>query len=393
VRSLELVASPAFSATADFVRPSRAVVRVLSGLPALEELDGRWDTLLARQPLPNPTLSSTWLRAAARWETGTPLVAVVEEGGLLLAGAALEVRHGGRFSPRVATWLGPARQLVSPDVLALPDRPEAAQALLAGVFEAADVISVWTQASGVAAQALAAVAPWRRVVRTNDRWLLPWPAPRLDYARERAAYEVRRALRRGARVEVRVVAEPAETEAALLRLFRVHRDRWRDRAEETPRFATTAEHRRWNRGVVRDLAVDGHVRIAEVLEDGRAVAGCLGFVYGHGGLGHTWAVRPGGEMRQPGHVAVLACVDALATAGATVMDLGLGSGGPNTPKARLGSLPDPAVAILAAGTRSHQRPYEALKGAALAGRRLRGAAARVDEDRRALRPRRDGDTR
>ena len=81
-------------------------------------------------------------------------------------------------------------------------------------------------------------------------------------------------------------------------------------------------------------------------------------------------------MRQPGHVAVLACVDALATAGATVIDLGLGSGGPNTPKARLGSLPDPAVAILAAGARSRQRPYEAIKGAALAGRRLHDAAVR-----------------
>ncbi|HEX7581710.1 MAG TPA: hypothetical protein VF321_01370, partial [Gaiellaceae bacterium] len=232
------MASPAFSERADFVRPSRAVVRVLSGLSALDVLDARWDMLLARQLLPNPTLSSTWLRAAARWETGTPLVAIVEEGGLLLAGAAFEVRHGGRLSPRVATWLGPALQLVSPDVLVLPDRPEAAQALLAGVFEAADVLSVSTQASGVAAQALAAVAPWCRVVRTSDRWLLPWPAPRLDHARECAAYEVRRTLRRGARVEVRVAAEPAEIEAALLRLFRVHRDRWRDRAEETPRFAT-----------------------------------------------------------------------------------------------------------------------------------------------------------
>lgn len=350
---------------------SRLVASVERGSAALELLDRRWDDLVARQTLPNPTLSAAWLRELARWRTGAPLVAVVEEGGALLAGAALEARHGGRLAPAVATWFGPVQQLFSPDLLGVPGRPDAVAALLDALFAEVDVLSVQAPLAGVAATALAANAPWRRVAPLEDRWLLPWPAPRLDYARSRAGYEVRRGARRGVDVQVRVAAAPDEVAAALVRLFRVHRDRWRDRPEETARFATTAMHRAWNRRTVGLLAAAGRVRIAEVLEDGRPVAGCLGFVHGRGGLGHTWAVRPGGAVRQPGHVAVLACVEALAAAGAETIDLGITSGDANSPKARLGSTPDPVGAIFAAGDGRRQHRYEAMLGAVRVARRIR----------------------
>jgi len=41
-------------------------VTTATGRAALELLDDRWDELLGLQPLPNPTLSSTWLRQLAR---------------------------------------------------------------------------------------------------------------------------------------------------------------------------------------------------------------------------------------------------------------------------------------------------------------------------------------
>lgn len=330
------------------------------GDEAVELLDGRWDALLMRQVVPNPMLSSTWLRELVRWRTGTPFVAVVEEGGDYLAAAALELHHGRGLVPRVATWLGPKEQLFSPDMLVAPGRTDATETLLEAIFTKADVLSLWTPAGGAAAKALATVTPWRRSARWTERWLVPWPAPRLDYARKRTAYELRRANRHGAQIEVRIAAEADAVDAALIRLFRVHRDRWRDRRDEVARVATTAMHRRWNRRTIHRLAAAGRVRVAEVVEDGHTVASCLGLLHGRGGIGHTWAVRPGGVLRQPGHVAVLACVEALAGEGAAVIDLGIGCGEPNTPKARLGSVADPIVAVFAAGEGRRQRRLEAM---------------------------------
>lgn len=336
-------------------------VHVETGPSALELLDGSWDDLLARGPLPNPTQSSTWLRELARWQTGVPLVAVAESGGVLVAGAALELRSSGRLGPRVAAWLGPVEQHFSPDLLADPLFPGAADAVVAAVLDVADVLSIGAPISGPAAQALAAVAPWHERAVTGERWLLPWPAPRLEYARSRAAYEIRRARRAGVEVDVLVAAEPDEVARALARLFRIHRDRWRDRANETPRFATTRAHRLWNMRTVAALAAGGHVRIVEVTENGRTVAGNLGFVHSGGGVGHTQALRPGGALREPGHVGSLACLEALAAAGATGFDLGVSSGQAGGPKARLGSIADPMALLFAASSPRRQRTYGAAR--------------------------------
>lgn len=355
-------------------RADRVVARLERGAVALELLDERWDALLARQEIPNPTLSAAWLRELARWRTGVPLVAVAEADGRLVAGAALELRGGRRPTPRVATWLGPVEQQFSPDMLADPAFPHAAESLVGAILEEAGALSIGTPGSGTAARALAAVAPWRRAVVTGERWLLPWPAPRLAYARSRAGRDLRRTAGRGVRAELVVMAEPEDVKRALVRLFRLHRERWRDRPDETPRFATTRAHRLWNLRAMGALAEAGRVRVAELLEDGRLVAGNVGLVYGRGAVGHTQAIRSGGVSREPGHVLMLTCLEALAAAGASVIDVGVSSGEAGGPKARLGAIADPFELILATGSPARQHAYESaqrLRGTVRALRRVK----------------------
>ncbi len=342
-----------------------------TGAGALALLDDRWDDLVARQPLPNPLLSAAWLRELARWRTGLPFVVVAESDGTLVAGAALELRRpGGRLGPTVATWLGPVEQIISADMLGDAGAPSAAEAVAAAVLDKADILSIGAPADGIAARALAAVAPWRSVTITAERWIASCQPAALAHARKRAAYELRWAAKRGAEVEIRVACEPDDVAAALVRLFRLNRVRWRDRADETPRFATTHAHRAWNRHAVAALAELGRARVIEVVEDGRMVAGSLSFVHGHGGLGHTQGMQLGGTLREPGHIAVLAAVDALAEAGAGAVDLAYGSGHPGGPKQRLGATGDPLAMIVAASSARRQRPYETM-------RRLRNVARRA----------------
>ena len=346
-------------------------VQVAAGPAALSLLDARWDALVGQQALPNPTLSSTWLREVARWQSGTPLVVIALDGGDLVGGVTLEVRRAARHGPRLLTWLGPVEQQFCPDILVDPEHPGAGELVLAAALQEADALTVGVSASGEAARALHVVAPWHNVAVTGERFIVACPPPRLEYARKRAAYELRRAARLGADVTVRVAADPDDIAAALVRLFRIHRERWRDRPDETPRFATTRAHRLWNMRTVAAMAAGGNARIAEVIEDGRAVAGAVGFLHGTGGLGHTQAVEIGGKLRQPGHIAVLACVEALAEAGATAVDLCYGSGEASGPKARLGAVSDPIELVFAARTPHLQRPYQALRYVRHAVRRPR----------------------
>ena len=368
----------ALSARLDDRPPARAPalsVRLETGPAALALLDERWDGLLERTSLPNPLLSTTWLRALTRWHTGEPLVAVADMGGTVVAGAALEVsRRGGRLGPRVATWLGPPELMCSADLLVDPDRPQAGEAVLAAVLEEVDSLSVGAPASGGAARALATVAPWRSAAVYNARWLLPWPPPRLEYVRQRTAGDRRRAERLGATIEVRVASSPEELGPALARLYRVHRDRWRDRPDAQARLATTRFHRHWNTAVLTELAAAGSVRLVEVVEDGRTVGACLGLLHGTGGLAHTLAVRPGGHLREPGLLAALVRAEALAAAGAQTVDLGHGAAEPGSPKARLGPTPDPLAMLFAARSPARQRLYDA-------PRRARQAAAAISTGR------------
>lgn len=365
--------SPAAATQARTAPGTGLVVTVATGDDALALLGDDWDELVLRQRLPNPTLSAAWLRALAGWRTGTPIVAVAESQGRLVAGIALELRRPGvLLGPLLATWLGPAEQQVSPDLLVEPGRPDAGARLLARVLEEVQVLHVAAAANGPAAAALAEVTPWRRIAPIGQRWTVACPPARHAYATRRIGSELRHAERLGARVDVAVHSEPAAVDAALVRLFRIHRDRWHGRADLNPRFASSSLHRRWNRDAVAALAAAGGVRLVEVIEDGRTQAACLGMLVGRGGLAHTQAMRDGGRMREPGHLALLECVDALGAAGAELVDLSVGTAQPGTPKARLGAEPETMLGILATRSAGWQRPIEVARRGAAAARRMRG---------------------
>jgi hypothetical protein len=146
---------------------------------------------------------------------------------------------------------------------------------------------------------------------------------------------------------VTVVEDPDAVVSGLERLFELHERRWRGR-HEVARFSATEELRVWYRSTVRDMALRGTARLVEVVEDGEPAASLLGFVVGRGALLHTTAVRPGGRLKAPGHLALLAFAEAAQAAGATVLDLGRGSGELGGPKADLAPIRVPFAGLLAA---------------------------------------------
>jgi hypothetical protein len=180
---------------------------------------------------------------------------------------------------------------------------------------------------------------------------------------------LRRAARRGTGVSVAVAQEPERVALALERLFTLYRERWDGRPNEIPRFSANEAQRSWHRRAVAGLAARDRVRIVEVLEDGELVSSQLNLLFGRGALFHTTATRTGGRLHGPGHVAMLASVEAAMSAGAEVMDLGCGSGEPGGPKFRIGATMVPLASFVAARAERWQRPLE---GALWLRKRARG---------------------
>jgi CelD/BcsL family acetyltransferase involved in cellulose biosynthesis len=189
---------------------------------------------------------------------------------------------------------------------------------------------------------------------------VPLPPPRLDYARDRIEFELRRARRGGAAVAMTVAEEPPAVVAALERLFVLYRERWDRRSREIPRFSTSDEQREWYRRAVGSMAARDEASVVEVWEDRALVASKLGLTSGWGSMFHTTATRPGRRLRGPGHVAMVALVDAAIAAGATIMDLGRGAGTPSGPKRRIGATEVPLASFLFFRSKRAQR---ALQGA------------------------------
>ncbi|MCW2963784.1 MAG: Acetyltransferase domain [Actinomycetia bacterium] len=348
------------------------VVRVAAAEAGLEMLDASWDALARRQPCPNPALSATWLRELAKWEPGVPLIVRVEaEGRLVTAGAFGLRRPAGRLGPMLATWLGDERQWFSPDLLVDPNYADCGSSVVDAVLGAADAIQLSAAADGSMARALRDCVPWVHTAPRTSGWVVPIPPPRLEYAKRRVQYVQRRAERRGARVAVVVAEEAEEVRAALERLFVIHRERWDGRPGEIARFSTTERHRDWYRGLVSLLAARNEVRVCEVSEDGTVVASTLLFLCDRGSAFHTTAIRPANALLRGGHVALLACVEAAASAGAEVMDLGWGACAPESPKARFGPTPVPVARLRAASSPRRQRLFDGLDTAAGALERLR----------------------
>lgn len=334
--------------------------------------DDRWDALVARQPLPNPTLSSPWLERLVEWEDGVPVAVTVEGDGALVGAAAFGLYSpAGRVGPRLVRWLGDHRQWFSCDLLVEPGLDQAATAILDAVLGLGHGIHLPAPADGPCARALRALAPWSAVVGGAEGSVAPLPPPRWervlrDYQRDR-----RRAGRGGVIVAERVVAAPDDVAAALERLFELHAARWKVRGGEIPRFSTTERHRDWYRRVVAAMAGRGQALIAEVVEDGAVVASELGFLTGRGGVLHTTAMRPGAALEEPGHACQTVLLEATRQNGVEAVDLGLGACEPGSPKASIGPTLVRHERLLAASSRRRQPALAALM-------RLRTAMRRRD---------------
>jgi hypothetical protein len=325
---------------------------------------------MLRQSIPNPTLSAVWLREMASWAPELPLVIVVESRDRLVAAGAFQVvRPLGRLGPRLATYLGRnGRPVLKPDILVDPDRLDAGRLLIEALLNEVHAVLVGpTVHDGPIATLLHERAPWLLFRPESDAYIVALPPPTLERRHKEVAYYVRRAERLGASISVSVAKEPEAVGAGLDRLFVLHRQRWTGRNNDESYFSTSEKHRAWHRQAVAVMAARGAVRLAEVFEDGRLVASALGFIAGSGALFHTTATEVGGRLRGPGHVALLALIEAALEAGATSMYLGSG-GSVGGPKAVLKPVRAPLGSFLVARSPAAQRIFNALLSLHAAGR-------------------------
>jgi GNAT acetyltransferase-like protein len=311
--------------------------------------DDRWDELVARQAVASPTLTGSWLRELVRRERGTPLAIAVEADDRVVAAGAFAVHRplgGGRV--RIATWLARAFSSLSPDILVDPEFPEAGDLVLADALEVSHAFHLGpSPAGGHFAGSMNRVAPWGHVQRQEPGWVAALPPPRAERMRKTVGYFQRRADKLGASVSVEVRASPDEVAAALPGLFALHEDRWRSRSGTSP-WLDTEEQRSWHRRAVGEMAETGSVRIVEVFENGYLVATVLGFLAGRGAGFHTTATRLGGQLKSPGHLAMLTWTDIARDEGAETMVLGRGAGNPEGPKRKLGAVEVPFATFLVA---------------------------------------------
>lgn len=334
----------------------RLRVRVARGAEVADVLDARWDALVAQAAIPNPTLTSDWLRELLPHARGRPLAVTVESEEGLVAGGLFEVLSvGRRGGPRLATLIAGGFSILYTDMPVASDAPHAALLVAEALLEEAHSFEILCTSEGAFAKALAERTPWCRVRPSIEGWVTPLPPPKLEAARRRAEYDLRRAERAGAVVTVRVAEESGPVAEALERLFDLHEERWHGRADALPRFSTTEDQRGFYRRAVGTLARSRKARLVEVVDDGVVVSSYLGLLCGRGALFHTTATRLGGTLQSPGQVGMVAWADAAVSAGAELMFLGRGATQPEGPKARIGGGPLPFVSVFAGRTKTIQQ--------------------------------------
>jgi hypothetical protein len=343
-------------------------VELLEGAEALRALDEEWDALVDRQQLPSATLASDWLRLLHGGESA--LVVQVRKGGALIAGGAFRRLW---FGPFAATWFGGARQ---PGILAAPGFEAAAAEVVRALL--ARSYALWLpriSAVGPTRPAIHTVAPWGRETSISPGgYMIELPPPRLERARSKNGYALRRAARHGAQITVAVRREEHELLGAFQRLSALYRRRWRGREDERDRHSDIIPAAPRYHALLPLLARRDRARIVEVFEGDQLVASTLGFVTGRGALFHTTATEPDGRLRGPGHVAMLAWVEEAMAAGAEVMYLGRGAGEPEGPKMRLGAHEVPLFDVLLARSAVQQRVMEFGTAARAPIRRARARA-------------------
>ena len=326
------------SDSASDLNSAAAKIRVITGSEAVRRsLDERWDGLLLKQPVPNPTSSASWLRASIELDsTATPLLIIAECEEKLVGAGAFQLQKE-RFI-RTARWLGGSgRPAITPDILVDPSHTYVASKIIGRLEQEADVISLGpSMIEGV----VGSIFSDRKAIRqveglVDEAWIVELPAPKMEKIKKKNASRLRRADREGLKTVVHTHSDVQSVASALERLFLLHRRRWEGR-RDISRFSRTPFDQSWTRSLVTELAEVERVRIIEVTVDEQAVAMILGFLFGRGALYHTPAVEPNSPLKGAGHIAMQAWVEAARDAGAEVMNLGRGSGEPQGPKAALG---------------------------------------------------------
>jgi hypothetical protein len=356
--------------------PAPLDVQIVEGASAISVLDRSWDELVERQQLPSPMLLAEWLKAVGEFQRA--FVVLVSRRGTLVGGGAFRRLRVGPVD--AATWLGGARL---PGVLGARGDDQAAAAVVNGALDCTGAVLLpRVPAVGPTLAALGSTVQWRSARRvTPPGYLVKLPPPKLEKARAKSEYSIRRASRKGAEIEVKTRSHESELMPAFERLCDLYRGRWRGREDEGNRHSDIVVATSRYEVVLLGLARSGRVRIVEVFENDSLVASVLGFTAGRGALFHTTATKTAGALRGPGHIAMLAWVDEAMKMGCTAMYLGRGAGEPEGPKGRLGATELPLYDVVAARTRGR---HLSLEVSAIVGHAIRGARARAGAFARGL---------
>jgi CelD/BcsL family acetyltransferase involved in cellulose biosynthesis len=245
------------------------------------ELGPVWDDLVQAMPRPSPFLLHSWLLEWYRhYGRGSDLaVHAAFRDGRLAAALPLVRTHWRGL--RLSRFLG-GQQSSLADLLLDPAEPETTGAtLIADARRAQDFAELF----GLGAESRIA-----RITGSDDLHLFPRAdGPVLDLtdeweslyeakvsAKRRSAYRRRlRQLEQRGKVEFGSARTPAELEAVLPDVFRLHRLRWAGLSDGSG-FATVSGVE-FHRAALGDLAEQGYVRVSTMTFEGHPIAFALAF--------------------------------------------------------------------------------------------------------------------
>jgi CelD/BcsL family acetyltransferase involved in cellulose biosynthesis len=292
---------------------------------AFVRLGDRWNELVYAMPRPSPFMLHCWLLEWWRfYGEGCRLAVETAYRGGRLVGALPLVTFSHR-GLRIATFVG-ARQSCLGDVLiAEGEGPDLVEVLVdrarAHEHDYADLF-------GLAADCRLASLDGPRKLRLFQRIEAPvldvskgWEATyraKTD-SRKRAHHKRRRRqLAELGKVETVRARTIDELEPALEEGFRIHKLRWRGRADGSG--LVTATGMRFNRAALRGLAELDASRIVSLLLDGKAIAFAWYFVLCDRAYLHRMAFDPEYSRCSPGLVNALDALETAADEGATRME-------------------------------------------------------------------------
>jgi CelD/BcsL family acetyltransferase involved in cellulose biosynthesis len=301
----------------------------LRGARDFEALGGDWDSLVRGMPRPSPFLLHGWLRAWwAEYHTYGDLAVEAAFDGDRLVGA-IPVYVDKRLPLRVARFLGGPDTALA-DVLVDPEAGAEvveglAQRLIGGTQHLVTLAGMplgsrlatalrpaFTVVERVEAPVLDLSAGWEEVYRRKTN------------ARRRNLHGRRRKqLAALGKVEVELARSEAALDEALTDAFRLHRLRWRGRADRS--LFGDRRGQDFHRAALRAIAGQDVARILTLKLDGRPIAFHYYFVLGKVMYVHRLAFDPAFARFSPGLVNTLDALEAAAAEGVTRVEY-LGGG-------------------------------------------------------------------